>query len=70
MGKTEPIENLHQLLCTSKCRKFITCECSHMNILSIPIRQQDGDGETESMAILYQPLCTPGCSGMMGNLNQ
>ena len=33
--KTEPTENLHQPLSTLKCRKVITHECSHINVLSI-----------------------------------
>ena len=33
--KTEPTENLHQPLCTFKCRKIITHECPHINVLSI-----------------------------------
>ena len=35
MGKTEPLENLHQPLCTFKCSKVITHECPHINVLSI-----------------------------------
>ena len=33
--KTEPTENLLQSLCTFKCRKDITRECPHLNVLSI-----------------------------------
>ena len=29
------MENLHQSLCTFKCRKVITCECPGINVLSI-----------------------------------
>ena len=29
------MENLHQPLCTFKCREVITCECPHINVLSI-----------------------------------
>ena len=35
MEKTEPIENLHQPLCTFKCRKDIMHECPCINVLSI-----------------------------------
>ena len=31
----EPMENLHQPLCTFKCIKAITHECPYKNVLSI-----------------------------------
>ena len=64
MGKTEPTENLHQLLCTFKCRKVIMHECPWINVLSLeissclnvetgPRMEWYGDGETEPMENLY-----------------
>ena len=56
--KTEPMENLHQSLCTFICRKVITHECPCINILSIetsylnvetePRTKWCGDGEMEN----------------------
>ena len=56
--KTEPTENLHQSLCTFKCKRVITYECPCINVLSIetssylnvdtePRMKWCGDGETE-----------------------
>ena len=58
------MENLHQPLCTSKCRKVITCECPHINVLSIETpsclnvetegrMKWHGDRETEPMENLH-----------------
>ena len=33
--KAEPMEILHQPLCTFKCRKVIMCECAHITVLGI-----------------------------------
>ena len=33
--KTEPKENLHQPLCTFKCRKVIMPECPQINVLNV-----------------------------------
>ena len=63
-GKTEPMENLHQSLCTFKCRKVITHECPCINVLSIetsshlnvetkPRTKWCGSGETEPMENLH-----------------
>ena len=64
MEKTEPTENLHQPVCTFKCRKLITHECEHINDLSIktssglnietkPGMKWCGDGETEPIENLH-----------------
>ena len=58
--KTEPMENLHQSLCTFKCRKVMVSECPCINVLSIetlsylnvetkPRMKWCSDGETEPM---------------------
>ena len=64
MGETEPMENLHQPLCTFKCRKVIICECAHITVLSIetsscsnvetePGMKWCGDGKTEPVENLH-----------------
>ena len=64
MEKTEPMKNLHQLLCTFNCRKLITHECAHINVLGIktssgfnvktePRMKWYGDGETEPIENLH-----------------
>ena len=62
--KTEPTENLHQSLCTFKCRNVIICECPHIYVLSIatlsylnvetePKMKWCGDRETEPTENLH-----------------
>ena len=64
MGKAEPMENLHQLLCTFKCRMVIINECHCIKVLSIetssflnvetePRMKWCGNGETEPMKNLH-----------------
>ena len=58
--KTKPTENLHQPWCTFKCRKVITHECAHINVLSI---------ETSSCSnVEIEPGMWSGV--VMGKLNQ
>ena len=62
--KTEPMENLHQPLCTFKCRKVIMHGCPSINVLNIetssylnvetePRTMQCGHGETKPMNNLH-----------------
>ena len=60
--KTEPMENLHQPLCTFKCRKVIMRECPHINILSI--------GTSSYLNVETEPKTKWCGDGEMGKLNQ